>query len=51
MEPYGKRVSEMLNNSFSAIFFPDIHRIWTACRTRFINEKIEAWISNTEGKR
>eukprot|EP00127_Corallochytrium_limacisporum_P002059 Clim_evm47s99 gene=Clim_evmTU47s99 len=42
----GERISRMVNNSLSAIYQIDaVHVIWTAVRTKFINDTIQSWIA------
>ena len=55
--PYGKGVSEMLAHGLKTLFDPtgeqglgyEGHVVYTACRTRLINDQLAKWIQATEG--
>lgn len=56
-QPYGKEVSEMLAIALKSQFDPtdehglgfEGHVVYTACRTRLINDQLAKWIQATEG--
>lgn len=56
-EPYGKKVSEMFAHGLKQLFDPtgdqglgfEGHVVYTACRTRLINDQLAKWIQATEG--
>ena len=47
----GEKISEVINDALSMHFkVPDFHRVWSAIRTKYINDVVGEWVKKEEEK-